>query len=149
MAGLIRGTKVDMLALCQIFRAVQSLNWWCRTGRIKAIAGRKRCLDIERSAHIDKRKIQCRVFRNASLENADIVEYAPCQALCSRQETSRWCRNYFKKNLILKEGDILGFVDESSQNTNSNTERLWSFKELKMKKITAHVRAKLRRLLYA
>jgi len=42
----------------------------------------------------------------------------------------------FKKNLILKEGDILGFVDESSQNINSNTERLWSFKELKMKKIT-------------
>jgi len=46
-----------------------------------------------------------------------------------------------KKNLILKEGDILGFVDESSQNINSNTERLWSFKELKMKKIIAHVRA--------
>ena len=43
--------------------------------------------------------------------------------------------------MILKEGDILGFVDESSQNINSNTERLWSFKELKMKKITVHVRA--------
>ena len=41
--------------------------------------------------------------------------------------------------MILKEGDILGFVDESSQNINSNTERLWSFKELKMKKITAHL----------
>jgi hypothetical protein len=43
--------------------------------------------------------------------------------------------------LILKEGDILGFVDESSQNVNSNTERLWSFKELKIKKITAHLSA--------
>ena len=30
------------------------------------------------------KKIQCRIFRNASLENIDIVEYAPCQALCSR-----------------------------------------------------------------
>ena len=43
--------------------------------------------------------------------------------------------------MILKEGDILGFVDESSQNVNSNTERLWSFKELKIKKITAHLSA--------
>ena len=43
--------------------------------------------------------------------------------------------------MILEKGDILGFVDESSQNVNSNTERLWSFKELKMKKITAHLSA--------
>jgi putative transposase len=35
----------------------------------------------------------------------------------------------------------LGFVDESSQNINSNTQRLWSFKELKQKKKTAHLRA--------
>ena len=35
----------------------------------------------------------------------------------------------------------MGFVDESSQNINSNTQRLWSFKELKQKKKTAHLRA--------
>jgi putative transposase len=35
----------------------------------------------------------------------------------------------------------LGFVDESSQNINSNTQRVWSFKKLKMKKKTAHIRA--------
>jgi putative transposase len=35
----------------------------------------------------------------------------------------------------------LGFVDESSQNINSNTQRVWSFKELKIKKKTAHMRA--------
>jgi putative transposase len=35
----------------------------------------------------------------------------------------------------------LGFVDESSQNINSNTQRLWSFRKLKMKKKTAHLRA--------
>jgi putative transposase len=35
----------------------------------------------------------------------------------------------------------LGFVDESSQNINSNTQRLWSFEELKIKKKTAHLTA--------
>jgi putative transposase len=35
----------------------------------------------------------------------------------------------------------LGFVDESSQNINSNTQRLWSFEELNIKKKTAHLRA--------
>jgi putative transposase len=35
----------------------------------------------------------------------------------------------------------LGFVDESSQNINSNTQRLWSFKKLKKAKKTAHLRA--------
>lgn len=43
--------------------------------------------------------------------------------------------------MILKEGDLLGFVDESSQNINSNTQRLWSFIELKKKKNTAHLKA--------
>ncbi len=43
--------------------------------------------------------------------------------------------------MILKEGDILGFVDESSQNINSNTQRLWSFEELKKKKNTMHLKA--------
>jgi putative transposase len=43
--------------------------------------------------------------------------------------------------LTLIEGDLLGFVDESSQNINSNTQRLWSFKELKLKKKTAHLSA--------
>jgi putative transposase len=43
--------------------------------------------------------------------------------------------------LDLREGDLLGFVDESSQNINSNTQRIWSFKELKIKKKTAHMRA--------
>ena len=36
---------------------------------------------------------------------------------------------------------MLGFVDESSQNINSNTQRLWSFTELKKKKFTAHLKA--------
>jgi len=35
----------------------------------------------------------------------------------------------------------LGFVDESSQNINSNTQRLWSFMKLKRKKNTAHLKA--------
>ena len=35
----------------------------------------------------------------------------------------------------------MGFVDESSQNINSNTQRLWSFMKLKMKKKTAHLKA--------
>lgn len=35
----------------------------------------------------------------------------------------------------------MGFVDESSQNINSNTQRLWSFEELKISKKTAHLRA--------
>jgi len=39
------------------------------------------------------------------------------------------------------EGDLLGFIDESSQNINSNTQRLWSFKKLKQKKNTAHLKA--------
>lgn len=43
--------------------------------------------------------------------------------------------------MILQEGDLLGFVDESSQNINSNTQRLWSFRELKVKKNTIHLRA--------
>jgi putative transposase len=38
-------------------------------------------------------------------------------------------------------GDLLGFVDESSQNINSNTQRVWSFKDLKTKRITAHLKA--------
>lgn len=43
--------------------------------------------------------------------------------------------------MILHEGDLLGFVDESSQNINSNTQRLWSFMKLKRKKNTAHLKA--------
>jgi transposase len=43
--------------------------------------------------------------------------------------------------LNIKEDDILGFVDESSQNINSNTQRVWSFNELKIRKKTAHIRA--------
>lgn len=43
--------------------------------------------------------------------------------------------------MILKEGDLLGFVDESSQNINSNTQRLWSFGELKKRKNTMHLKA--------
>lgn len=43
--------------------------------------------------------------------------------------------------MILREGDFLGFVDESSQNINSNTQRLWSFRELKKKKNTMHLKA--------
>lgn len=35
----------------------------------------------------------------------------------------------------------MGFVDESSQNINSNTQRIWSFEELKISKKTAHLRA--------
>jgi putative transposase len=35
----------------------------------------------------------------------------------------------------------LGFVDESSQNINANTQRLWSFEELNIRKKTAHLRA--------
>ena len=35
----------------------------------------------------------------------------------------------------------MGFVDESSQNINSNTQRLWSFEEIKVKKRTAHLKA--------
>ena len=35
----------------------------------------------------------------------------------------------------------MGFVDESSQNINSNTQRLWSFEELNLKKKTAHLKA--------
>ena len=43
--------------------------------------------------------------------------------------------------MILREGDLLGFVDESSQNINSNTQRLLSFRELKKKKNTMHLKA--------
>jgi transposase len=43
--------------------------------------------------------------------------------------------------LDIKEGDILGFVDETSQNINSNSQRVWSFNELKIKKKTAHITA--------
>jgi transposase len=43
--------------------------------------------------------------------------------------------------LDIKEGDILGFVDESSQNINSNTQRVWSFSELKIRKNTAYLKA--------
>jgi putative transposase len=43
--------------------------------------------------------------------------------------------------LIIQKGDLLGFVDESSQNINSNTQRLWSFGELKVKKNTIHLKA--------
>ena len=43
--------------------------------------------------------------------------------------------------MIIQKGDLLGFVDESSQNINSNTQRLWSFRELKVKKNTIHLRA--------
>jgi transposase len=43
--------------------------------------------------------------------------------------------------LEIREGDLLGFVDESSQNINSNTQRVWSFKELRLKKKTAHIKA--------
>ncbi len=35
----------------------------------------------------------------------------------------------------------MGFVDESSQNINSNTQRLWSFGELKKRKNTMHLKA--------
>lgn len=35
----------------------------------------------------------------------------------------------------------MGFVDESSQNINSNTQRVWSFNELKIKKKTVHIKA--------
>jgi transposase len=43
--------------------------------------------------------------------------------------------------LDIKDGDILGFVDESSQNINSNTQRVWSFNDLRIKKKTAHIKA--------
>lgn len=36
---------------------------------------------------------------------------------------------------------MLGFIDESSQNINSNTQRLWSFEKLKKKKNTIHIKA--------
>ena len=35
----------------------------------------------------------------------------------------------------------MGFVDETSQNINSNSQRVWSFKELKIKKKTAYIYA--------
>ncbi len=38
-------------------------------------------------------------------------------------------------------GDLLGFIDESSQNINSNTQRLLSFEKLKQKKNTMHIKA--------
>jgi len=38
-------------------------------------------------------------------------------------------------------GDILGFVDESSQSLNANTQRLWSFKKARFKRKIVHIRA--------
>ena len=35
----------------------------------------------------------------------------------------------------------MGFVDESSQNINSNSQRVWSFHELKIRKNTAYLKA--------
>ena len=35
----------------------------------------------------------------------------------------------------------MGFVDESSQNINSNTQRLWSLGKLRMEKNTMHLKA--------
>ncbi len=40
-----------------------------------------------------------------------------------------------------KRGDIIGFVDESSQQLNANTQRVWSFKKLRRRKLSAHIRA--------
>jgi len=45
---------------------------------LKRMLVEKRCLDIERSTRIDKGKIQCRIFRNAGLENTYILEHASC-----------------------------------------------------------------------
>jgi len=71
MVGLIRGTKV-ICCLVPKFSGGPKPKLVCRTGELKRIAGEKRCLDIERSAHIDKRKIQCRVFQMSSFRNAFI-----------------------------------------------------------------------------
>ncbi len=42
--------------------------------------------------------------------------------------------------MILKREDILGFVDESSQDHNANTQRVYSTKKLKIKRNIAHIK---------
>jgi len=84
MAGFDSWNKGGYVGLVPKFSGGPSLNLVMQNGKnLKRLLGEKDAWTIEISAHIDKRRIQCRVFRNASLENADIVEYAPCQALCS------------------------------------------------------------------
>jgi len=43
--------------------------------------------------------------------------------------------------LAIEAGDILGFVDESSQSLNANTQRLWSFEKARFKRKIVHIRA--------
>ncbi len=43
--------------------------------------------------------------------------------------------------MILKRGDVLGFIDESSQDPNANTQRVYSTRKLKMKRKIAHIKA--------
>jgi transposase len=43
--------------------------------------------------------------------------------------------------LKLKKGDLVGFIDESSQHLGVNSQRVWSFKKLKVKKKAVHVRS--------
>jgi transposase len=43
--------------------------------------------------------------------------------------------------LAIEEGDIIGFVDESSQSLNANTQRFWSFEKPRVRKKTVHIKA--------
>ena len=42
---------------------------------------------------------------------------------------------------MIEAGDILGFVDESSQSLNANTQRLWYFEKARFKRKITHIRA--------
>jgi len=42
---------------------------------------------------------------------------------------------------VIEAGDILGFVDESSQSLNANTQRLWYFEKARFKRKITHIRA--------
>ena len=43
--------------------------------------------------------------------------------------------------MAFEAGDVLGFVDESSQSLNANTQRLWSFEKARFKRKIVHIRA--------
>lgn len=115
-----------------IFLAVQSQNWEIlKEMNWKKILKGKRAWTLKEVRVLIKERFnveysEMQVWRILTSWN---MHHAKPYVLDNRRP--RWCWKHSKKRrLEIKAGDLLGFVDESSQNINSNTQRLWSFEEL-------------------
>jgi len=84
MAGLIHGTKVECGLAPNFSGGPKPKLGEAEREELKRLLGEKDAWKLKEVRILVKEKFNIEYSENASFENIDIVEYAPCQALCSR-----------------------------------------------------------------